>query len=106
MGFPGAREEYPFGPEATVYKAANGKMFALCSETLEGLRVSLKLSPDEVLEALTLPFVSTAPYMSKTHWVAATVRGPVEWEAVQGWLTRSHELVTPKPRRAAGRAVS
>ncbi len=99
LAIEGAREEFSFGEESPVYKAANGKIFAISNGGGESTRVSLKLSPDEVLEALTLPFVDHAPYLSKTHWVATRISNEAELEMTFAWMTRSHKLVTAKASR-------
>lgn len=99
LSFEGAREEFSFGPEHPVFKAPNGKMFALSGETEEGTHVSLKLTPEEVVEALSLPFVHPAPYMSKHHWIQSTISNEAELEATLQWIARSHELVTAKGAR-------
>jgi predicted DNA-binding protein (MmcQ/YjbR family) len=99
LGFPAAREEFPFGPGHHVFKAANGKIFAIASEAGRALRVSVKLTPDEVLEALSLPFVGNAPHLARAHWVQATVANEPEFGAIEAWLDRSHELVTSPPKR-------
>ena len=99
LSFEGAREEFSFGPEHPVFKAPNGKMFALSGEAEDGTHVSLKLTPEEVVEALTLPFVDPAPYLSKHHWIRSTISNEVELEATLQWIARSHELVTAKGAR-------
>jgi len=97
LAFPGAFEDYPFGIGETVYKAANGKMFAMCPADHEApFSVTLKLTPEEAEAALTLPFVSPAPYLARYSWVAALVTSPVEFDITMEWVTRSHELVTTK----------
>lgn len=99
LSFDGAREEFSFGAEHPVYKAANGKVFAIASEDADGTRVSLKLTPEESEEALTLPFVRPAPYLARNHWVLSTMTSEVEYELTLAWIARSHELVTAKPAR-------
>jgi predicted DNA-binding protein (MmcQ/YjbR family) len=99
LSFEGAREEFSFGPEHPVFKAPNGKLFAIASEHADGTHVSLKLTPEECLEALTLPFVRPAPYLAKNHWVMTVVSNPAELDATLAWIRRSHELVTSKPTR-------
>ena len=97
LGFPGAFEDYPFGDGETVYKAANAKMFAMCPADPEApFSVVLKLTPEEAEAALTLPFVSPAPYLARYSWVAALVSSPIEFDIMLEWLARSHELVTAK----------
>jgi len=99
--FAGTREEYSFGPDHPLYKAPNGKMFAIASEQQDGTHVSLKLTPEEALEALSLPFVRPAPYLARNHWVLSVITNAFELEATLGWMRRSHELVTAKPARRA-----
>ncbi len=99
LAIEGAREEFSFGPDSPVYKAANGKIFAITGASEAGTRVSVKLSPDEVLEALSLAFVSNAPYLSKTHWVMALITNEPEFDMASGWMLRSHDLVTARPVR-------
>lgn len=99
LSFDGSREEYPFGPDSAVFKAANGKIFAILSEHPDGTHVSLKLTPEEVIEAMTLPFVRPAPYLARNHWVMPVISGPAELDMALGWIRRSHELVTAKPVR-------
>jgi predicted DNA-binding protein (MmcQ/YjbR family) len=99
LSFEGAREEFSFGSDHPVFKAPNGKMFAIASENSGGTSVSLKLTPEESIEALTLPFVRPAPYLARNHWVMATITDDAECEMTFGWIRRSHELVTAKPKR-------
>ena len=102
QSFAGAREEFPFGPESAVAKAPNGKIFAIVSEGADGARVSLKLTPVEAEEALTIPFVRPAPYLARYHWVMATVASEAEFEITATWVRRSFQLVTEgKARRRA-----
>ncbi|HQW50571.1 MAG TPA: MmcQ/YjbR family DNA-binding protein [Tepidiformaceae bacterium] len=103
QSFAGAREEFPFGPESAVAKAPNGKIFAIVSEGADGARVSLKLTPVEAEEALTIPFVRPAPYLARYHWVMATVSNDAEFEITCLWIARSFELVAAgKPARRQG----
>lgn len=97
LGFEGAREEYSFGPDHPVYKAPNGKMFAIASEHPDGTHVSLKLTPEEAAEALSLPFVRPAPYLARHHWVVCVIGSEVEFEVSSAWVRRSYELVNAKP---------
>ena len=99
LSFPEAREEFSFGPEHALFKAANGKMFAIASESEAGTSVSLKLTPEESEEALMLPFVKPAPYMARNHWVLSTITNEAEFDMTLAWIARSHELVTARPGR-------
>ena len=97
--FEGTREEFSFGPEHPLYKAPNGKIFAIASEHEDGTHVSLKLTPEESEEALTLAFVSPAPYLARNHWVLCVVSNQAELDMTFAWMRRSHELVTARPAR-------
>src|SRR3954470_8648271 len=50
----GASEEFPFGPEHSVFKVA-GKMFALSALNRTPLEVSVKCEPDLALQLRQLP---------------------------------------------------
>ena len=99
LAFEGAFEDHPFGPDP-VFKAANGKIFVFSGRSADDtLRLSLKLTPPEAAEALTLPFVSVAPYVGRYGWVSVAPTTDVEWEIVEAWIQRSHELVTSRKGR-------
>ena len=103
MAFDGTREEFSFGPGSALYKAPNGKMFAIASEQDDGTHVSLKLTPAESEEALTLPFVRPAPYLARNHWIMSIVATEPEFDMTCGWIRRSHELVAATKGRRAPR---
>jgi len=103
LSFEGACEEFSFGPESPVYKAANRKIFAISGDQGDGTHVSLKLTPEEVVEAMTLPFVRPAPYLAKNHWVMTVITNEAELDMTPAWMRRSNEIVTAKPKRAPSR---
>lgn len=96
--FEGTTEEYSFGEDTPLFKTPGRKIFAMGSEHPDGLHVSLKLTPEEAEEALTLPFVKPAPYLARNHWVMCTVSNEVELDMTLGWVRRSHELVSRKAK--------
>lgn len=100
--FEGTTEEYSFGDDTPLFKAPNRKIFAIGSDGEGGTRVSLKLTPEEAEEALTLPFVRPAPYLARNHWVQCTVSNDVELDMTLGWVRRSHELVTKGSGKGKG----
>ena len=105
LSLEGAFEDFPFGEHDAVYKAANQKIFLFLSSPGAPVQVSLKLTPEEVLEAQGLPFVGPVRYLSKKHWISAKVNSEPEFDIVLAWVNRSYELVAPKrksvPREAA-----
>ncbi|MFJ8658997.1 MmcQ/YjbR family DNA-binding protein [Streptomyces sp. NPDC093795] len=73
LGFNDASEEFPFGPETSVFKVA-GKLFALSALDSEPLRVNLKCDPDEAVRLREEhPAIAPGYHMSKRHWNTVTV---------------------------------
>ncbi|MCC7363430.1 MAG: MmcQ/YjbR family DNA-binding protein [Dehalococcoidia bacterium] len=105
LRYEGAWEDYPFGPDDCVIKAANGRMFALLSQPGPGrAAVTVKSTPDEAEEALMLPFIRPAPYLARHAWVAVDVANEAEFDIACAYIRRSYELVAPlKPARARKR---
>ncbi|MGE3076972.1 MAG: MmcQ/YjbR family DNA-binding protein [Dehalococcoidia bacterium] len=99
LALEGSREEFSFGSDHPVFKAPNGKMFAIASEDAAGTNVSLKLTPEECAEALSLPFVRPAPYLARYHWVMSSITNEAERDMTFTWIRRSYELVVTKPAR-------
>ena len=96
LGLRGAKESFPFGPETPVYKAANGKVFAIMSEPGDpSPAVTLKAHPDDG-EALRAQHPSITPgyHMNKRHWL--TVPLNVADRLLVDLVTESHRLVAPR----------
>ncbi|RSS12973.1 MmcQ/YjbR family DNA-binding protein [Streptomyces sp. WAC08401] len=76
LSFNAAVEDFPFGPEISVFKV-RGKMFALSSLDGDPLTVNLKCDPDDALRlrgdhpGLIVP----GWHMNKRHWNTVTVAG-------------------------------
>ncbi len=99
---PSAVEEFPFGPETSVFKVG-GKMFALTALDARPLRVSLKCEPS-LAEALRAEHSAVRPgyHLSKRHWITVTLDDSLPEELVVGLLEDSYELVVdglPKRER-------
>jgi predicted DNA-binding protein (MmcQ/YjbR family) len=96
LALPGAREEFPFGDQPSVFKVG-GKMFALSALESRPLRVSLKCEPDlgEGLRA-TYPAIQPGYHLNKRHWVTITVDGSVPDETLRELLEDSYDLVVAK----------
>jgi predicted DNA-binding protein (MmcQ/YjbR family) len=95
---PGAVEEYPFGPETTVFKVG-GKMFALAQLKRKPLQVSLKCEP-ELGEQLRGTYAEIEPgyHLNKRHWLTVTCGGSAGDGLVHELIAGSYDLVTA-PRR-------
>ncbi|AVH97569.1 DNA-binding protein [Streptomyces cinereoruber] len=75
LEFNDATEEFPFGPDTSVFKVA-GKLFALSALDSEPLRVNLKCDPDEAVRLREEhPAITPGHHMNKRHWNTVTVGG-------------------------------
>jgi predicted DNA-binding protein (MmcQ/YjbR family) len=93
---PGSREEFPFGPETSVFKAGE-KMFALARLKRKPLQVSVKCEP-ELAEQLRGTYAEIEPgyHLNKRHWLTITCGGAVADELVRELVAGSHDLVAPR----------
>lgn len=102
-GFTCAEADYPFGPQALVYKV-KGKMFAILAEREGREYVTVKVVPEDG-EILTAQFSDITPgyHTNKRHWVTVYYPGDVEDGLVEDLCERSYQLVVsklPKAQRA------
>ncbi|MEA3501151.1 MAG: MmcQ/YjbR family DNA-binding protein [Actinomycetota bacterium] len=96
----GATLEYPFGPEAAVFKVA-GKMFALVSVDGPPGYVTLKAVPEEG-EALRAQyeFIREGYYMNKRHWITVDIEPETPARLVEDLVADSYDLVVSNlPKR-------
>jgi predicted DNA-binding protein (MmcQ/YjbR family) len=102
LGLLGAREEFPFRPELSVFKAG-GKIFALSALSEVPLRVSLKCDP-ELAEQLRFTYAAIVPgyHLNKRHWLTITIDVSLPKGLVADLIEGSHELVGAR-RRPRGR---
>lgn len=90
---PGATEDFPFGPDAAVYKVA-GKMFALIPVGAQPPGISLKCDPVRaVMLRETFPAIVPAYHMNKKHWNGITVDGSVPDDEVLELIDHAYQLV-------------
>lgn len=98
LSFPGTFEDFPFGPEASVFKvrASGGtaKMFALSDLGSQTLAISLKCEPDlaEQLRAAH-PEITGAWHMNKTHWNGVDCTGTLPDDMLRDMIEDSYDLV-------------
>ncbi|GAA2227291.1 MmcQ/YjbR family DNA-binding protein [Streptomyces amakusaensis] len=99
LDFNDAVEEFPFGPETSVFKVA-GKMFALSALDGEPLTVNLKCEP-EIAERLRADHPEIVPgwHMNKRHWNTVTVGG-LPAKMVRELIEDSYDLVVAGLPRA------
>lgn len=93
---PEAWRDYPFGPDAAVYKIKK-KMFALLTNHAGGLRLNLKCEPSEAMVLRDL-FGSVTPgyHMNKAHWNSVQIPGDVPEHEVERMIDHSYGLVVKK----------
>jgi predicted DNA-binding protein (MmcQ/YjbR family) len=106
---PGSFEDFPFGPEHSVFKVA-GKMFALSALARAPLEVSVKCEPELAVDLRnTYPAIRPGYHLNKRHWNTITVDGSLPDQLVRDLIEDSYDLVVdglPKRARdqlAAGR---
>lgn len=97
---PEAVEDFPFGPDAYVYKI-RGRMFALLVEDDDGARMNVKCDPDEAL-FLRDTFAAVIPgyHMNKTHWNTVILDGSIPRGEIERMVDRSYGLVVRRLKKA------
>jgi predicted DNA-binding protein (MmcQ/YjbR family) len=90
---PGAGEDFPFGPETSVFKVG-GKMFALSALGRLPLEVSAKCEP-ELADRLRAGYAAIRPgyHLNKRHWNTITIDGSLPDQLVRELIEDSYDLV-------------
>lgn len=113
LGFPGAYEDFPFGPGASVFKVRApsggedlpGKMFALTNLEAVPLAVALKCDPALAAQLRTVhPEITGAWHMNKRHWSDVRLDGALTDRDVRDLVEDSYDLVVaglPRVQREA-----
>ena len=114
LGFPGAYEDFPFGPDASVFKVRapsaggaerRGKMFALSALDAVPLTVALKGEPTLITQLRAAhPEITGAYHMNKTHWSDVRLDGALSDDDIRDLVEDSYDLVVaslPKAQREA-----
>ncbi|MGM0931585.1 MAG: MmcQ/YjbR family DNA-binding protein [Actinomycetota bacterium] len=105
LSLPGAFEDFPFGPEASVFKVrAPGraaKMFALSDLQAPRLSISLKCEPALAQQLRAAhPEITGAYHMNKTHWNGVRCDGALPDDMLRDMIEDSYDLVVASlPRR-------
>lgn len=102
LALPGTYEDFPFGPEASVFKVRakvpgarhEAKMFALSSLEGDPLSVSLKCEPAIAVQ-LRIDFeeITTAYHFNKIHWNGIRLDGSLPDQMVVDMIEDSYDLV-------------
>ncbi|MCC9174236.1 MmcQ/YjbR family DNA-binding protein [Arthrobacter sp. zg-Y179] len=105
LSLPGAFEDFPFGPESSVFKvraaAGKAKMFALTDLAGEPLMISLKCEPELALQLRAAhPEITGAWHMNKTHWNQVEVASGLPRDMIRDLVEDSYDLVVASlPRK-------
>ncbi len=100
LSMTGAYEEFPFGPEAAVFKVKN-KMFALIPIDEEPPSISLKCDPIEaVILRETYEAVQPGYHLNKKHWNTVTINGEIDDKRIQEMIEDSYILVRQKLKKS------
>ncbi|MCX5140166.1 MmcQ/YjbR family DNA-binding protein [Streptomyces sp. NBC_00338] len=99
LEFNASAEEFPFGPETSVFKVL-GKVFALTALDGQPLTVNLKCDPDAAVR-LREEYEAVVPgwHMNKRHWNTVTVSG-VPDARLRELIEDSYDLVVAGLPRA------
>jgi predicted DNA-binding protein (MmcQ/YjbR family) len=90
---PGAIEDFPFGPEPSVFKVA-GKIFALSSLEHTPLKVSVKCEPELAVGLReSHPAIRAGYHLNKRHWNTITLDGSLSDQVVRDLIEDSYDLV-------------
>ncbi len=90
---PGCTADFPFGPEAMVFRVG-GKMCGLLAWEEVPVYISLKCDPERSVELREqYTGINGAWHMNKKHWHSVAMDGSVDMELAQELMDRSYELV-------------
>ena len=90
---PGAIEDFPFGPEHSVFKVA-GKMFALSNLDRTPLEVSVKCEPELAVGLReSYPAIRPGYHLNKRHWNTLTLDGSLPDALVRDLIEDSYDLI-------------
>lgn len=103
LAFPGAYEDYPFGPETAVFKVRaavpggsrhEAKMFALSAMDAQDFSVSLKCEPALAEQLRTAhPEITGAWHLNKKHWNGVRLDGELPDAMIRDLVEDSYDLV-------------
>lgn len=97
---PEALEDFPFGPEAAVYKVLD-KMFALTFMRDGKLHINLKCDPVEAQQLRDIfPAVTAGYHMNKRHWNTVVLDNSLPDGEIQRQIDHSYALVVKGLKKA------
>ena len=101
LSFPGAYEDFPFGPEHSVFKV-EGKLFAISALGRSPLNVSVKCEPElaEELRSAYPDAVMPGYHLNKRHWNTVMCDGVLPDKLVRDMVEDSYDLIVAAMPRA------
>jgi predicted DNA-binding protein (MmcQ/YjbR family) len=89
----GAVEDFPFGPEHSVFKIG-GKVFAISALDRTPLEVSVKCEPGLAVQ-LRVTYAAIRPgyHLNKRHWNTVTLDGSLPDQLIRDLVEDSYDLV-------------
>jgi predicted DNA-binding protein (MmcQ/YjbR family) len=94
LSLPNTREEIRWG-DHLLFKIG-GKMFAITSLGPEGVRLSLKSTPDKFYELTEIDGVIPAPYMARNFWISLERWDALRRHEIEELVRESYALVLAK----------
>jgi predicted DNA-binding protein (MmcQ/YjbR family) len=97
LALPNAQETFSFGPGCSVFKAPNGRMYAVSVTASEPLDISVKCDPERG-QALRQGHadVTEGYHLNKRHWITVTLNGDVPDQLVRELIEDSYDMVAGK----------
>ncbi len=100
LALPGAIETFSVGPGCSVFKAANGKMFAVSVTSTQPVDVSVKCDPDRAADLRRqYDAVVEGYHLNRRHWITVTANADVPDSMVIELIEDSYDLVASRQRR-------
>lgn len=105
LSYPETTEEFPFGPNAAVYKVA-GKLFAILIPDELPARMNLKCDPDRAVDLRTgHEAIEPGYHMNKKHWNTLVLDGSLKEDFVEELVRHSFDLVVAGLKKDAREMV-
>ncbi len=94
LSFPGAYEDFPFGPETSVFKVEK-KLFAISALDASPLNVSVKCEPElaEELRGSYPGSIVPGYHLNKRHWNTVLCDGSLPDVMVRDMVEDSYDLI-------------
>lgn len=93
LGKPGTTDDFPFGPQAMVFRVA-GKIFGIMPWEENPISISLKCDPERAIQLREqYPGITGAYHLSKKHWNGVKLDDSVSMELAKELMDHSYDLV-------------